>query len=106
MSRNNSRNNSIDISRSRSSSWDNRRSNSFGSVETIELDTDYATSNAKTISIKIVSNDMRDNKRARDVYIDVENPHKEPTPTPNSFLEKCMNSDLRWLKSNSKSKYK
>jgi hypothetical protein len=105
MSRNNSRNNSIDISRSRTSSWDNRRSNSFGSVETIELDTDNVTGNVKTISIKIVSNDI-DKKRTRDVYIDMENPHKEPTPTPNSFLEKYMKSDLVWLKSNSKSNYK
>jgi hypothetical protein len=36
--------------------------------------------------------------------IDIENPHKEPTPTQTSFLEKYMKSDLVWLKSKSKSK--
>jgi len=43
-------------------------------------------------------------KRTRDVYIDIENPCKVSTPTPMSFLEKYMKSDLVWLKS--KTKYK
>ena len=100
-SRSNSRSNSIDLSRSRTSSWENRRSNSLGSVETIEFET-----NIKATSMKIIPSN-REKKRARDVYIDIHdphnphnphNPHKNPTPTPNSFLEKYMKSDLVWMK--------
>ena len=107
-----SRSNSIDLSRSRTSSWENRRSNSLGSVETIEFETDKTIKNVsnvtnitniKTTSMKIIPSN-REKKRARDVYIDIHdphnphNPHKNPTPTPSSFLEKYMKSDLVWMK--------
>jgi hypothetical protein len=104
MSRNNSRNNSIDLSRSRTSSWDNRRSNSLGSIETIDIETNETIAKVKTSAIKIISNNNDNKKRNRDVYIDIENPCKVPTPTQMSFLEKCMKSDILWLKS--KTKYK
>ena len=106
MSRSSSRSNSIDLSRSRTSSWEHRRSNSLGSVETIEFETDKTiknvsnVTNIKTTSMKIIPSN-REKKRARDVYIDIHdphNPHKNPTPTPNSFLEKYMKSDLVWMK--------
>ena len=103
MSRSSSRNNSIDLSRPRTSSWDNRRSNSLGSVETIELETDKTIKNVskitniKTASMKIIPSN-KDKKRARDVYIDINDPYKNPTPTPNSFLEKYATSDLVWIK--------
>ena len=111
-SRNNSRNNSIDISvsKSRTSSWDYRRSDSFGSIETIDLEVNHRSSSNKeeqfksnTMKIAIVDSEK---KRTRDVYIDIENPCKVPTPTPVSFLEKYMASDLVWLKSKTKSKTK
>ena len=112
MSRNNSRNNSIDISvsKSRTSSWDYRRSDSFGSIETIDLEVNERSSSNKEEQFK--SNSMKiaivdsEKKRTRDVYIDIENPRKVPTPTPVSFLEKYMASDLVWLKSKTKSKTK
>ena len=106
-SRNSSRNNSIDLSRPRTSSWDTRRSNSLGSVETIELETDKSIKNVskitniKTTSMKLIPSN-KDKKRARDVYIDINDPYKNPTPTPNSFLEKYATSDLVWFKTEHK----
>jgi len=105
MSRNNSRNNSIDISvsKSRTSSWEYRRSDSFGSIETIDLELNKRSSSnkeelVKTSSMKITVTDSK-KKRTRDVYIDIDNPHKDATPTPMSYLEKFMKSDLTWVKS-------
>ena len=54
------------------------------------------------ISIVCVSASNKDKKRARDVYIDINDPYKNPTPTPNSFLEKYATSDLVWFKTTHK----
>jgi len=118
MSRTNSRTNSIDISKSRTNSWDYRRSNSFGSSSSIsssisietneyELDNSPITTNMdllkiKPKSMKIITNDADKKKRTRDVYINIDDPYKEPTPTPMSYLAKFMKTDLVWIKSKGK----
>lgn len=113
MSRNNSRSNSIDISKSRTNSWEYRRSNSFGSssisssisIETneYELDNSPTTTNAdllkiKPKSMKIIINNVDKKKRNRDVYIDINDPYKDPTPTPMSYLASFIQTDLLWVK--------
>jgi hypothetical protein len=101
-----SRNNSIDISvsrtRTRTISWEHRRSNSLGSIESIDIEinktTNKTTNKMKSDSVKIIINEKDKKKRARDVYIDINDPYKNPTPTPSSFLEQFMKSDLLWTK--------
>lgn len=115
MSRNNSRTNSIDISKSRSNSWEYRRSNSFGSssssisIETneYELDNSPTTTNVdllkiKPKSMKIIINNVDKKKRNRDVYIDINDPYKDPTPTPMSYLANFIQTDLLWVKTKGK----
>ena len=50
--------------------------------------------------MKITINNVDKKKRARDVYIDMDNPYKDPTPTPTpmSYLAKFMPADLVWVK--------
>ena len=97
-----SRNNSIDISvsrtRTRTISWEHRRSNSLGSIESIDIEINKTTNKMKSNSTKIIINEKDKKRRARDVYIDINDPHKNPTPTPASFLEQFMKSDLLWNK--------
>ena len=121
MSRNNSRTNSIDISKSRSNSWEYRRSNSFGSSSSIsssisietneyELDNSPTTTNTtnadllkiKPKSMKIIINNVDKKKRNRDVYIDINDPYKDPTPTPMSYLASFIQTDLLWVKTKGK----
>jgi len=119
MSRNNSRTNSIDISKSRTNSWEYRRSNSFGSssssisssisIETneYELDNSPTTTNTdllkiKPKSMKIIINNVDKKKRNRDVYIDINDPYKDPTPTPMSYLASFIQTDLLWVKTKGK----
>tara|TARA_B110000037_G_scaffold18787_1_gene19699 strand:+ start:2329 stop:2706 length:378 start_codon:yes stop_codon:yes gene_type:complete len=122
MSRNNSRTNSIDISKSRSNSWEYRRSNSFGSssssisssisIETNEYELDNSptttnTTNAdllkiKPKSMKIIINNVDKKKRNRDVYIDINDPYKDSTPTPMSYLASFIQTDLLWVKTKGK----
>lgn len=115
MSRNNSRTNSIDISKSRSNSWEYRRSNSFGSISSsisietneYELDNSPTTTNAdllklKPKSMKIIINNVDKKKRNRDVYIDINDPYKDPTPTPMSYLANFIQTDLLWVKTKGK----